>query len=64
VLKTPVRAPKANAFAERFVCTIRAEVFDLVLVTGRRHLIKVLSGTRSTTTPTDRIAASTFRLRR
>jgi putative transposase len=43
VLKTPVRAPKANAFAERFVRTIRAEVFDLVLVTGRRHLIKVLS---------------------
>ena len=43
MLKTPVRAPKANAFAERFVRTIRAEVFDLVLVTGRRHLIKVLS---------------------
>jgi transposase InsO family protein len=43
VLKTPVRAPKANAFAERFIRTIRAEVFDLVLVTGRRHLFKVLS---------------------
>jgi hypothetical protein len=43
VLKTPVRAPKANALAERFVRTIRAEVLDLVLVTGRRHLFKVLS---------------------
>jgi putative transposase len=43
VLKTPVRAPKANTFAERFVHTVRVEVFDMVLVTGRRHLLKVLS---------------------
>ena len=43
VLKTPMRAPKANAFAERVVRTVRAEVFDLLLVTGRRHLCKVLS---------------------
>ncbi len=43
VLKTPVRAPKANAFAERFVRTARTEVVDLTLVTGRRHLLRVLS---------------------
>jgi putative transposase len=47
VLKTPVRAPKANAFAERFVRTARAEVFDLVLVTGRRHLAILLEAYES-----------------
>ncbi len=43
VLKTPVRSPKANAFAERFVRTVRSELLDLVLVLGRRHLIRLLA---------------------
>ena len=42
VIMTPVRAPKANAFAERFVRTVRHEVLDLTLVLGRRHMDRIL----------------------
>jgi putative transposase len=43
VVKTPVRSPKANAIAERFVRTIRAECLDWLLILNRRHLDHVLS---------------------
>jgi hypothetical protein len=42
VVKTPIRAPKANAFAERWVRTARWECLDHVLILGRRHLERVL----------------------
>jgi putative transposase len=42
VVHTPVRAPQANAYAERFVRTIRTECLDWLLILGRRHLEHVL----------------------
>jgi putative transposase len=42
VVKTPVRAPRANAVAERWVGTARRECLDHVLIFGRRYLQRVL----------------------
>jgi putative transposase len=42
VLVTPVRAPRANAFAERWVRTVRADCLDWLLIVGRGHLEQVL----------------------
>jgi putative transposase len=42
IVRTPIRAPKANAIAERFVRTVRAECLDWLLIVNRRHLERVL----------------------
>ena len=42
IVRTPVRAPRANAIAERFVRTIRTECLDWLLILNRRHLEHVL----------------------
>jgi putative transposase len=42
IVKTPIRAPRANAYAERWVRTARRECLDQILILGRRHLERVL----------------------
>jgi putative transposase len=42
VLVTPVQAPNANAYAERWVRTVRTECLDWLLIVGRGHLEQVL----------------------
>jgi putative transposase len=42
-LHTPVRAPQANAFAERWIATARRELLDRILIINRRHLTAVLT---------------------
>jgi putative transposase len=42
IIRTPVRAPRANAIAERWIGTLRRECLDHLLITGPRHLAGVL----------------------
>jgi putative transposase len=43
VLRTLVRVPRANAYAERWIGTVRREVLDRMLIFGRRQLVSVLA---------------------
>jgi transposase InsO family protein len=42
ILRTPVRAPRANAIAERWIGTVRRELLDRMLI-ANRHLQRVLA---------------------
>ena len=43
IVRTPFRAPNANAIAERWVRSVRAECLDHLLVLGEAHLRRVLT---------------------
>jgi putative transposase len=42
IIKTPIQAPDADAYAERWVRTVRQECLDWLLIWGRRRLAGVL----------------------
>lgn len=37
-LRVPARSPNLNAYAERFVLSIRSECLDKIVLLGERHL--------------------------
>jgi transposase InsO family protein len=43
IVKTPVRAPRANAICERVIATLQRERLDNTLIPGHRHLETVLA---------------------
>ena len=43
VLHTPARAPKANAYCERLVGSVRRECLDFMIPLGEKHLRRILA---------------------
>jgi putative transposase len=43
IIRSPVRSPRANSFAERYVGTLRRECLDHLLIHGERHLWRTLT---------------------
>jgi transposase InsO family protein len=43
IVTTPIRAPRANAIAERFIGSLRRELLDRILIVNQRHAVAVLA---------------------
>ena len=43
IVRTPFRAPNANAVAERWIRSVREECLDRIVILGERHLDRVLT---------------------
>ncbi len=43
IIKTPIRAPRANAIMERWIGSLRRELLDRILILNARHLRRVLA---------------------
>jgi putative transposase len=43
IIKTPIRAPRANAIMERWIGSLRRELLDRMLILNTRHLRRVLA---------------------
>jgi putative transposase len=43
IIKTPSRAPRANAIMERWIGSLRRELLDRMLILNARHLRRVLA---------------------
>jgi hypothetical protein len=63
IIKSPVRSPRANSFAERYVGTLRRECLDHLLIHGEGHLRTAWPSTRGTTTSIGRTSRGNNDLR-
>jgi putative transposase len=43
IIRTPIAAPNANAYAERWVSSARSECLDWLLIRSERHLVRVIA---------------------